>query len=253
MMPGENQIDLINQQFQALIKEYPDLNLKWGEGSSAEIFGRISFVAKYFSVTIQDEYQIKFLVSEEFPHIPPEAWETGGKIRKSYHHLFKDGRLCVGVETEVRRLFRKNPTLINYVEKILIPYLFSYSYYEQYRRMPYGDRSHGEAGIVEFYKELFKVGDLLSLLGFLKILAENNYRGHHKCPCCSGHKLRSCHGPLLLEMLKEADAKEYLEDFETVLKHAQRIIVVPKDIFPNKTRVKKVLKHQPNHSRSSNT
>ena len=55
-------------------------------------------------------------------------------------------------------------------------------------------------GILEYYKELFSVQDGWQVLGLLKILADDNYKGHTLCPCGSGQKLRNCHGNLLREI-----------------------------------------------------
>jgi hypothetical protein len=79
--------------------------------------------------------------------------------------------------------------------------------------MPFGDLSHGVLGIIEYYTDLFGTADNVVALSLLKILAEDNYRGHHKCPCGSGRMLRKCHGPILLELKSSMPHSCYVTEY----------------------------------------
>jgi hypothetical protein len=60
------------------------------------------------------------------------VWEIGGKIGKEYHHFF-DGTLCLGTYIEVYRKFSPSPNIRNFIESLLIPYLYRYSYIQKFK------------------------------------------------------------------------------------------------------------------------
>ena len=47
-------------------------------------------------------------------------------------------------------------TISDFIERYLLPYLYSYTYYKKYGKVPFGEREHGSFGIISFYKEYFE-------------------------------------------------------------------------------------------------
>ena len=109
--------------------------------------------------------------------------------------------------------FEHTPTLLGFVENCLIPHLYSCSYKDLHGKLPFGELSHGGAGILEYYQELFGVQEATGVLGLLRILADANYRGHLECPCGSGAKVRNCHGDQLMAIEKHQQADEFMRDY----------------------------------------
>ena len=83
--------------------------------------------------------------------------------------------------------------------------------------MPFGELSHGGIGILEYYQELFDLKDTRRVLTMLKILADDKYRGHDRCPCGSGKRLRSCHGGKLLEVQPLQSPSNFQRDFDHIV------------------------------------
>jgi hypothetical protein len=54
-------------------------------------------------------------------------------------------------------------------------------------------------------------------MAFLKILADDNYRGHMSCPCGSNIKLRNCHGNIVRELQNFQSPGEYLNESVSIL------------------------------------
>ena len=180
------------------------------------VSGKLSFSAQYNGVSIQDEYIVEITVPEDYPEILPTAKEIGGRISKDFY-TYPDNTLCLGSPIETRIKFRKQETLLGFVEDLLIPFLYAYSYREKCGEMPYGELSHGVNGILESYKGLFQINDDLAVMAFLKILADDNYRGHMSCPCGSNIKLRNCHGNIVRELQNFQSPGEYLNESVSIL------------------------------------
>jgi len=208
--------DLIKQQFEELVQTFPSLRLCEDRPRHWVIRGKISFSASFQNDTITDTFSVMIILPDDYPHSPPNVQETGGRIPADFHQN-PDRTLCLGIPIEVRQRFKKEPTLLAFVEKLLIPYLYSYSYFEKYGKLPFGEFAHGGKGIREYYQELFKTDDIYIVLELLKIMANGSYRGHHLCPCNSGKILRKCHGQLILKLLKEYPKEIFFKDFLYIL------------------------------------
>ncbi len=233
--------DLVLRQVQELQERYGDLSCVSDEARPFVVKGTLAFSAQYVGVSVQDEYEVAIIIPEDYPDTPPVVKETGGRIPKHFH-LNPDGTLCLGTPLEVKRKFGEEHSLLGFVENLLIPFLYSHSFKQEYGEMPFGELSHGIEGILESYEEVFGVNDDFAVLGFLRILADDNYRGHMPCPCGSDAKLRNCHGRLLVELKETQNQKQYLGECLAVanlmIKRGQEI---PKSLIP-KSFLKRVKK-----------
>jgi len=80
------------------------------------------------------------------------------------------------------------PNNLHYLDLLkirVIPYLYTYSYNCKYGSLPYGELAHGWEGILDYYKDLFKIDDNQIILRLVKSLAQNQYMAHSRCPCGS--------------------------------------------------------------------
>lgn len=207
----------IAREFLDVESRHSGLCLTLHQNGSASIRGTLDFSCDYDEKNIQDAFKVDMHISADYPAELPVVWESGGRIPKDFHKL-DDASLCLETRLHIRRRFRVRPSLIGYIENLVIPYLFSYSYFEKYNVMPYGERGHGPQGVLESYQEIFGVEDEFGALALLKILAEDSYRGHEFCPCGSGAKLRDCdHGPQLRIMKHDMSLAEYMMDYNYIL------------------------------------
>lgn len=207
---NSDQFKLIESQYLDSKIKYPGLSLIQSENIPI-VRGPLDFSAEFDSETINSIFTVEITFPDNFPKYPPIAKEVGGCIPQEFHK-FSNECLCLGAPAIVNMNFAKDPTLLGFIEKILIPYLYSFCYWEKHGVMPYGEL-HGEEGIFESYKELFKTSSDYVTLQLLKILAEDNYRGHLPCHCKSGKKVRNCHGTVLLEIKKHTLKERFVFDF----------------------------------------
>lgn len=160
---------------------------------------------------IEDDFQVEIDIPPEYPNVIPTVKEVGGRIPDDYHRL-TNGNLCLGTVAELYLSFTKNPTLLHYVQKHIVDYLYGFSYKEKYGRHPSGERAHGIEGVWEYYRERFQTNNDLAVISLLYILCSNKYRGHQLCPCGSGKKIRQCHLPFVLELSSESIIQHYQGD-----------------------------------------
>lgn len=237
----DNRQAVIQKHFTELAEQYPELALSGSNYDTWVVQGMVEFSATYEGVSIRDKFQLEFTILKDYPNVPPIAKETGGRIPKEFHKN-PDGSLCLGAPLEVRMKFTKNPSLLVFVIEQVIPFLYSYCYFEQHGKMPFGELSHGGKGILEYYTQLFNVSLDMIAIELLKILAENNYKGHHECPCRSGKRIRDCHGEVLREINSYQHQNEFIYDYAHCLIYLKKTgQELPKLLFSKKlmNRIKK--------------
>ncbi len=205
---------LISEQFKELKNKHPELYLTTNGNGQWSINGRLNSSAQYNGIAIDDDYDVEISIPRDYPFVPPTARETGDRIPKEYHHSGLD--LCLETPGEVIRIFKENPTLLGFVEKCLIPYLYRFSFISMYHKLPYGDRSHGWLGLYEYYQELFQIKEKKAVLGLLKVLAENKVNGHMKCPCGSKRRLRRCHGAVIRKVQAQIPNQTVINDLNQI-------------------------------------
>ena len=205
--------EFVQEQFLELQSLYKRLSLEdRGEPNRILIQGILDFSGKGKDQIINDSFEIEILVPESFPCSAPSTKEVGGRIPDTFHH-FDDGSLCLAAPLHIRLTFLENPTLLGFVQNLVIPYLFSFCYWKKCGKLPFGELSHGQKGIMEYYRELFTSGSDMVVISLLKILAEDNYRGHHYCPCGSGKIIRQCHGEILKRINKHQSREDFIDDY----------------------------------------
>jgi hypothetical protein len=123
----------------------------------------------------------------------PGVRETGGRISLDYHKL-EGGQLCLGAPTALRLKLSVSPTLLTFVEGILIPYLYGHAYFLKHGKMPFGELDHGVAGIRDELARIFSVNGGARPEEFLRLAGLQKRRANKQpCPCDSGLRLGRCH------------------------------------------------------------
>lgn len=208
-----NELDiLIRSQFCDLQAKYPGLSLIHNAFGEWLIKGDLKFLADFGAVeTISDTYEIEILIPQNFPATIPEARDLSGRTKG--FHTYPNGSLCLGAPLAVKITFSNTPTLLGFVDNCIIPFLYSFSYQIEHGELPFGDLSHGNEGKFEYYKDFFEVDNYLAVVGFLRILADDDYRGHLECLCGSGNRLRNCHGDKLRHANSFQTPGEFMSDY----------------------------------------
>lgn len=163
---------------------------------------------------ISESFEVELSIPPDYPQHLPSVREIAGKLDPKFEHLYPNGQFCLAVPVEERRLFNAMPSMLGFVDNLVIPYLYSYCHHLQYGTYPFGDRSHGYAGIVNHYQDMLGIVDEFKILALLVGLLNHGYHGHHSCACGSGKAVRRCHGEHI-QLLMHTHTKETLRaDFE---------------------------------------
>jgi hypothetical protein len=142
---------------------------------------------------IEDGYDVRIEALEDFPDRMALSWETGGRIPPDYHKL-TNGALCLGSRVGLRLQMAGSPSLLRYVERCLIPYLYGYSYSVKHGAPPFGELAHGELGSLQDLAGLLGVGELAIAFRYCTLAAAKRRRANRQpCPCGSGRRLGRCH------------------------------------------------------------
>jgi hypothetical protein len=162
--------------------------------SGIRVSGALAFVAEApGKERISDEYQIELTVSSGFPVRLPCVRESGGRIPPSFHKLH-DGSLCLGSPTRLRLILTESRSIARFVERCVVPYLYSYSYFEKHDSMPFGELKHGEEGIRQDLAALYGTNPENAIRDFVRLTAmRKRLANKHRCPCGSRRRLGRCH------------------------------------------------------------
>ncbi len=186
-------------------------------GTAIAVSGNLPFEASADGLeTITDSFEIELTVPHDFPQTLPRVRETGGRIGADYAHRNPGGTFCLAVPIEQRRVFLEQPTLLGFVNRLVIPYLYGYCYFTAHGRHPFDEAAHGYEGILRHYVETLGLSDDRAALAVLCFLMEYGYRGHHDCPCGSGKRVRACHGPALIALRQTHNNQSLQADFMAV-------------------------------------
>lgn len=151
----------------------------------------------FASESDDDKYAVEVKI-DRFPFAFPPVWETGERIprKKERHCNETDGSLCFTTRPKAEILLATTIfTLVDFVEKIVIPYLQNNSYFELNGSYKFGEYSHySEISIYETYSELLDMKNPVQLEDTLSKLANGlKIRPNEPCYCGRRQKIKHCH------------------------------------------------------------
>jgi hypothetical protein len=187
-----------DEQIRCVQKKYANLDISWHIDGTCELKGWITFVAKFKGTKIKDAYKVCILIFSDYPRTIPQVWETKGRIKETFHRN-PNKMLCLGTPTELRLVIAECQTILEFIERVVVCYLFGHSYWERTGKMPFGERRHGVRGELDFYREFFNVDNDDKGIRLLAYLAKGKRYSRNKwCPCDSSRRIRICHGRKIL-------------------------------------------------------
>ena len=169
-------------------ERYPDLRVVVEDD---KLFLRGSFPIIYEGEVL-DRYLVEILIPPAFPDILPIVREIGGRIPQvADRHVYTNGTLCVMVPQEW--FFYHNRTILGYLDGPLRNFLIAETHVARGLPRPFGERSHGVQGLLESYADMVGSTDPMEIIKYLEYLCMDEVKGHWRCPCGSGRRLRNCH------------------------------------------------------------
>jgi hypothetical protein len=181
-----------------LLVKYSSLRLAPLPADAIQLVGLLGFEAfAPGKELIKDEYQIEISIPETFPRQIPSVKEIGGRISRSFHKL-SDGSLCLGSPARLMLILAESPSLLRFVERCVIPYLYGHSYFKRNGVMPFGDLDHGAPGLREDLMAIFRTSRESAISHFLRLGSmKKRIANKEPCPCGSGRRLGRCHNRIV--------------------------------------------------------
>ena len=177
-----------------LLSLQPGLRVQPEFGDSVAIEGAFRIDAQYGQYrTVVDTFEIRIEIPFGYPECLPAIFEIGHRIPTSFHKN-RDTSLCLGPPIRLFMELRRSNSLVSYIEKCLVPYLYQYTFAERREELPLGDLPHGALGVIVFYRGELRMPTLQAALDGLQLLGVAVSGAYEKpCPCGSGRRLGSCH------------------------------------------------------------
>lgn len=197
-------------------RKYPFLEYVQRENDCIFV-GNIILNHVYEDVRMTGNFEIELVVPRDFPLALPTVKELSDCIDASYPHRYPNGYLCLASDLELKMHISKYQDISIFIDKYVIPYFYTYKYYKEYGIYPYGERSHGVMGNLEYLKDLFCVDNWKQVFDIIVFIIQSTYRGHLLCPCGSGKRIRNCHGKILKDMMEAGLREDCIEIMEELV------------------------------------
>lgn len=198
----------------ALLDRYIGLAVRPSEVPGVLVLqGDLAFIASgaRSSAPVEDSFKIELRVDPEFPKHLPEVRELAGRIPRTFH-TNPDGTLCLGAPLRLAILHSARRDLLGYVDTCVVPFLFSWIRYESEGTLPFGELAHGGRGLLDEYREIFKVTEDRACIEMMRLLTlKKRVANKWRCPCGSGLRVgRCCHRRL--QRLRELRSRAWFRD-----------------------------------------
>lgn len=178
-----------------IINNFPKLSLSI-EGKTVFIRGTLQILNQ--DKKIIDDFLVEIELPDDFPDSMPLVREMGGRIpRVTDRHINPSGEACLFVLEECQKYYPKGSSFSTFVEKCVVPYFANQSIFESTGKW-LGERPHGLAGVLEYYKEEYGEKAPQVIRQLIIYMAKKRVKGHWLCHCGSAKRLRNCHMKQLL-------------------------------------------------------
>lgn len=183
-------------EIEVFLDAYPLMRHRPTVDGSVRLAGRLVFFAISEGLPeLRSEYRVQIDIAKPLDQSLPQVFETGCRIpRERANHVNPDGSLCLGSLLSQRLVLGAKPTLTDFIEKCVIPFLYAHSLREQGLAVfPFGELEHGEQGLIDDYLKIFGVPDPGSLRALMKLLALKRRRANKlTCICGCGRRFAAC-------------------------------------------------------------
>lgn len=147
------------------------------------------------------EFDIEMAIPARYPRREPRVFEVGGRIPRDLdHHINGDGDCCVTI-WEHWSLTVTDYSFAAYLNGPINEFFLGQYWYELTGTWPFGERPHGQKGLIEAYANLLDIPpQKKDVIYYLRLLSQDWPKGHWLCPCGSHKRLRCCHRADLMQL-----------------------------------------------------
>ena len=195
------------EEQERLAINYPSLNFIT-EDNTIFIRGKLQ-IAKIAA------FDIEIKLPDDYPVFLPDVKELGGKIPiADDRHVNENGTCCLTVPAKMYQNLGKSYSIIDFIDKFVVPFFANQVHYEIHGVWANGDYSHGRQGIFEFYAELLQIKNVKRVTDLMKIALQTFPKLSQKCPCGSEKRLKKCHNVQISNLKKSIPENILKHDFK---------------------------------------
>jgi len=173
-------------------------------------------------VVLSGTYKIAIKKIEDEKLLPSLKVEIDKEKLITDRHFYPSGGACLCGPAEVYEFIKQGYSFPRYFETLVVPFLYGQTYYDLYSKWPWGEYTHGAAGVFESYsrsektkehaeaclRQLQKNGDWPRIKRVLS--GEERITETSNCFCTKPKQIRRCHGYTWSAMLKlKKDIRDY--------------------------------------------
>ncbi len=200
---------LFEQNLPAAVAAYPNLQIV-GEPGHQYLRGILDVPDGAGGVAYS--YLVEIKPVAHFPYRYPIVFEVGGDIPVGAdHHKYPDKHLCLGVDAEEIIQCHKGLSLVEFIEKVLIPHLAN-QHYRHITGAYLQEYAHGNDGVRQYYEKLVGTSDMVVWVALFRAAFGNRIERNAPCCCGSGQKFKRCHERVVQTMQligKEQTEKDF--------------------------------------------
>lgn len=181
----------INRDLNEVLEMFPKLKL-FEKDKKKNLRGEVDIFDN--AGNFVDSFVIDVLIPRNYPYRFPLLFETGNKFEHiPDRHVNEDKSCCVCSLQESDLISQKGITIKFFFLKYVLPYLANQLYFDSEKEWANGDYEHGAEGILQFYKELFKVNTIEKVIKLLTFFNTKKINRNDNCFCGEKIKLKKCH------------------------------------------------------------
>lgn len=205
-MCWKNKVSFFDEEKKLILETFPSLKYRESED--------IVYLSGKLQITNFSVFTIEIKFPNDYPLALPEIKETSKKIPALHdRHINNDNTCCIGMPAVMYQELGTEYTIIDYIEKFVIPFFVNQIHFEIYGEWSNGEYSHGIQGILEYYQEVFNTMGKKTILKFLKITTRATSKQYKSCPCGSGKIFKVCHYEQLLLVTQTVPLKQLKSDY----------------------------------------
>jgi hypothetical protein len=209
---------LINDNFILAVSKYSKLNIPETKDSQYIVTGVLDIIDE--KGVFWDSYNVQINIPANYPKELPTIIETSEKIiRSNEWHINDDTTCCLGTPAKVHMLLSGDNSLLNWLDKVVIPFFANHILKSKTDKYAAGECSHGIAGIIEDYQELFKINSIQGIVARLGYMTGLLALGRNeKCFCGSEKKYKVCYLQNVLDHNYQIPDHVLKNDLATLIK-----------------------------------
>ena len=175
-------------------------------------------------IVVDDKFQIRIVVPESFPALFPQVWEIGSRIppKSAWHiNIHTDSSICLGSDLSLQKVARNYPSLNEYLDHSLVPYLYAVCIREhEGGEFCFSDLAHGSEGLIAEVQDLLCLPNEKAALRMIELLSMKKRVANKKpCPCGCKGRLGTCQFLRKIQYYRElAPRRFYRKYYQLMLK-----------------------------------